>query len=549
MNSLKYGLSRSENCTLSCSCRIRILPRAFFIVLILFLASCVTPQTANQDGLPDQAEAAMLEATRFMVEQVSTNGGYVRAYLPDLSRRWAEVEVWETQIWIEANWGGGGTPGIGQLFLDAYELTGEPYYYQAAMRAAGALAWGQHESGGWNYLVDFAGDRSLKEWYATIGKNAWGFEEHNHYYGNATFDDNVTTGAADFLLRLYLEKLDPAVKVTLDKAIDFIHESQYPLGGWPQRYPLMYDYSKGGKEDYTHFYTFNDDVNYNNVLFLVKAYQSLGEERLLDPIRRGMNFFLVTQQGNPQGGWGKQYTMELEPAHARSYEPAALVTRRSYENGEALMDFYELTGDRKFLARIPDLINWLDSVRLPEEVIRRENRTHPFFVEIGTNRALYYHRRGSGVTDEQYWIDYNSGNAYSYGLSNRLDMVAFIERFERLQGTTPDQVVTGSPLRIERVDQLPDPYPLQERLAGSQPSGNEVRRVIEALDDQGRWLTTGEWVSDPFRVDAYGNPSNTALHADPITARGIRDQSDQLYISMQTFANNMNLLMRYIHNR
>ena len=88
-------------------------------------------------------------------------------------------------IWIQPP----GTPTMGHLFLDAYHATGDDYYYQAAEKVAGALIWAQHPSGGWNYMADFAGDRSLREWYDTIGKNAWRLEEFQHYWGNATFDD------------------------------------------------------------------------------------------------------------------------------------------------------------------------------------------------------------------------------------------------------------------------------------------------------------------------------------------------------------------------
>lgn len=495
-----------------------------------------------------EVEEAMLRATRFMVEEVSTNGGYVRTYLADLSRRWAEIEAYDTQIWVENGWGGGGTPGVGQLFLDAYNATGEEYYYRAALQAAEALAWGQHESGGWNYLVDFAGDRSLREWYRTIGQNAWGFEEHNHYYGNATFDDNVTTGAATFLLRLYIEKMDPVVKETLDKAIDFILESQYPLGGWPQRYPLMYNYSKGGDPDYTSFYTYNDDVIRNNILFLIDCYRLLGDERFLDPIRRGMNFYLITQQGNLQPGWSQQHDMKLDPASGRSYEPAALSTRRSYDNGFALMQFYELTGDRKFLARIPDLIDWLERVRLPEDVIRGEGRTHPFFIEPETGKALYYHRGGRSVLDESYWINYDSEGAYSYGMNLRLDLERLKAEYRQVSSLSPDEASAGSPLKVGQVMDEPDRLSLENRLDNARPSETEVQATLDALDEQGRWLVTGEWVSDPYRVDEEGTPSNTALRADPETARGLPDSTDQQYISVQEYVDNMKRLIRYIYN-
>ncbi len=172
-------------------------------------------------------ENTMLRAAKFMAEKVSTNGGYLWQYLPDFSRRWGEMEAYETMIWVQHP----GTVSMGHSFLDAYKVTGNEYYYQAAEKAASALIWGQNECGGWNYIIDFAGDRSLKNWYNTIGKNGWRLEEFQHYYGNATFDDDVSSDAARFLLRIYLVRLDMRYKPALDKAINFIFESQYPLGG------------------------------------------------------------------------------------------------------------------------------------------------------------------------------------------------------------------------------------------------------------------------------------------------------------------------------
>ena len=105
-------------------------------------------------------------------------------------------------------------------------------------------------------------------------KTGGDFEEFQHYYGNSTFDDDVTSNAARFILRMYLEKLDPKWKPALDKAIDFILESQYPLGGWPQRYPLKYDFNKEGHPDYYFILYFQRRCNLaENVNFLVQCYQ------------------------------------------------------------------------------------------------------------------------------------------------------------------------------------------------------------------------------------------------------------------------------------
>ncbi len=256
----------------------------------------------------DEVLATMKRATTFMTEKLAYKGGYVWNYLPDLSRRWGEMEARETMIWIQPP----GTATVGHLYLDAYHATGDNFYYQAAEQVAGALIWAQHPSGGWNYVADFAGERSLKEWYETVGKNGWRLEEFQHYWGNATFDDAGTAESAKFLLRLYIEKRDPKYRPSLDKAIQFVLDSQYPIGAWPQRYPRVAEHSTRGLPDYTAYPTFNDDVAGENIDFLVMCYQTLGDARLVDPILRGMNAFIVTQQGPPQPGWSLQYLTRSE---------------------------------------------------------------------------------------------------------------------------------------------------------------------------------------------------------------------------------------------
>lgn len=77
-----------------------------------------------QKNIPaSDIKVAMMKATRFMVEKVSNRGGYLWNYSPDFSRCWGELEAKPSMIWIEA-----GTPAMGNVFLNAYQLTGESYY-------------------------------------------------------------------------------------------------------------------------------------------------------------------------------------------------------------------------------------------------------------------------------------------------------------------------------------------------------------------------------------------------------------------------------------
>ncbi|MCB0564482.1 MAG: hypothetical protein KDD01_08925 [Phaeodactylibacter sp.] len=54
--------------------------------------------------------------------------------------------------------------------------------------------------------------------------------------------------------------------------------------------------------------------------------------------------------------------------------------------------------DSKYLEGIPEALDWLESLALPAHLVK-DNRTHPMFVELGTDKTLYLHRRGSNVVN------------------------------------------------------------------------------------------------------------------------------------------------------
>jgi PelA/Pel-15E family pectate lyase len=540
------------------SCRFALIARVGLVVAGLAATISLLPASeaaAQAAPPPDRQQIldTMKRATRFMVEKVSTRGGYVWNYLPDLSRRWGELEARDTMIWIQPP----GTATMGHLFLDAYHATGDEYYYEAAAQVAGALIWGQHPSGGWNYVVDFAGDRSLRDWYATIGRNAWRLEEFQYYYGNATFDDGGTAEAARLLLRMYLEKLDPKYKPALDRAIRFILDSQYPLGTWPQRFPLRYDFSHHGLPDYTSYPTFNDDVAAENIEFLIQCYQTLGDPSLLDPIRRGMHAFVATQLGPPQPGWALQFDHELRPAAARTYEPRALATHTTAQNIGILVRFYRLTGDTKFLARIPDALDWLEAVKLPP-ALATPQRTHPTFIEVGTNEPLYVHREGSNVVNGRYYADKSPEKTIGhYSSFRRLDVAGLRAMYEEARGMPPAEAVKGSPL-VVGAGTMPLPKyftvppagptggtgaPASRRPAGS----NGVAALIAALNADGYWLAPLGSNSHPYagpgsKDPAPGDFSQTQV-GDQADTSPFRDETLK-GISTSAFIRNMGVLIQ-----
>ena len=521
---------------------------SLFILSVTLSTTGLSAQSGSE--LSQEAEQTMLKATRFMVEKVSTNGGYLWYYTPDLSRRWGEMEAYKTMIWLQNP----GTTSVGHMLLDAYRATGDEYYYQAAAKAANAVVWGQSSEGGWNYVIDFAGDKSLKQWYNTIGKNGWRLEEFHHYYGNSTYDDNITSNAARFLLRMYVIKMDPAYKPALDKAISFILKSQYPIGAWPQRYPLMYDFSKECHPDYTSYYTYNDDVIWQNIHFLIQCYLTLGEQRFLDPIKRAMNFYLISQDGS--GGWGQQMDMNLETAGARTYEPKALLPRNTTAIVLQLLEFYQFTGDRKFLNPIPAAIHWLEQTVLPADKTENGRYTHAKFLELGTNKPLYPHRKGSNVKYGYYYVDGSDENLLShYGGKSYIDIQELKNEYKRVSSMTAEEATRNSPLKEEAFNGVGIPqsyYDISYERNTKIPDESAVRTIIQSLDKENRWLVKHGMTSNPYigdgkkqePIDAYVK----TMVGDETDTSPYRDPSDNEYISTGDYVKNMNGLINYVES-
>jgi len=493
--------------------------------------------------------AAMKRAARFMRERVAYRGGYVWSYLPDFSRRWGEMEAYPTMIWIQPP----GTATVGHLYLDCYHATRDEFYYQAAMEVADGLVAAQHPAGGWNYLFDFAGEESTRRWHDTIGKNGWRLEEFHRYYGNATFDDAGTSEASQFLLRLYLERRAPRPRAPLERAIRFVLDSQYSNGGWPQRYPRV-----EGEADYIRHITFNDDVAGENIKFLLMVYQTLGDERALASIRRAMEIFLATQQPAPQAGWGLQHHVEtLRPIAARTYEPEALTAHTTYVNITQLLNFYEWTGEERFIARVPEALAWLDSVRLPDDQVRMPGRHYPTFTELGTNRARIVHRRGSNVVNGEYFWDYNPEKPIThYSQWRNLDVEALRDRYERLRAEPLHLRSEFSPLSPGRG--LPRFFTTQNIEASdlnyrrrepavNQPTAERVAELVGSLNAEGYWPTPLTATSNPYIGDGSPTPApgdySQTLVGDASDTSPYTTDRPITGISTGTFIQNMSALL------
>lgn len=472
--------------------------------------------------------STMKKATEFMVENVSNHGGYLWNYSPDMSRVWGELECKPTMMWIER-----GTPAMGDVFLDAYHATGDTYYLEAAKAAANAIIWAQLSCGGWNYMADFAGEESLKDWYEKVAKGyTYCAQEHLHYSGNATFDDG-TIDAANFLLRMYMEDMDPLYRPAIDKAIDFMLESQYPVGGWPQRYPLRYDFVHNGNSDYSSFITINDGVHTNNIRFLLRCYKLLGDKRLWEPISRAMSCVQVLQGGKPQAGWAMQHQLDLtySPGHARDFEPRGYASTATAEMIGNLMMFYRWTGNSKFLARIPDAFEFLESIKYgPEEVayfkqnLRDGQILCPTFVEVGTGKPLYLHRG-----DGRYWVDYDPENIITHYRSYRtINIGPLRAEYARLTSIPVEEATKGSPLLTNDAGEAAFGR-YNVAVPGRKEAPERISQIIDALSAKPYW---------PGRLPGVSG-ENPGFSDAPLPEE---------VISTQAYMQNMTALINYLIN-
>ena len=486
----------------------RPLQAAIPLMLVTMLVSVRVPaEPTAQDALD-----AMKKASDFMMNTVSCRGGFVDKYTEDLSERWGEVPARPTMIWVQET----GTVSVGKVMLDAYRSTGDAAFLEHAERVANALIYGQLPCGGWHYFIDFDPE-GTQQWYHEVLEKAWGWEEFYHWSGNATFDDNTSIGAAAFLLDLYETTQKPEYRIPVEKAIQFVLDAQYPLGGWPQRYPLSYDAPFEGRPDYSSFCTFNDGVTSGCVQFLLRAHALFGQDRYRDAAIRGMFFTALSQLPKPQAGWAQQYDMGLNPAQARSYEPASVNPSQTVENIHALLRYYKATGERRLLRGIPDALEWLKNSPLSEEQ-SSDGHTHAQFLEVGSNKPLYAHRSGTGVEDGRYWVDYEPGNFPDhYGMQVRIDVDALRAEYERVNALTPEEALAEGRKETEAADST------------SVPAADTVANLVQSMDSRGAWVEElqvvdyTDWKYKPRR-----------------TFRGY---------STATFVNNLRTLASYVQSR
>ena len=278
--------------------------------------------------------------------------------------------------------------------------------------------------------------------------------------GHSSFDDDISQGALTFLMDLD-DTIDAGwLTESIEKGISFFIDSQFENGAWPQWYPL-----RGGYHDY---YTFNDNAINDNIRVLLKIHSRSGNDECLAAAMKGGDFILLSPVSESQPGWAQQYSHDMKPAWARTFEPPAVCSAATVRNIHTLIDLYLYTGEDRYLAPIPAAFEWLERSKIDENLwarmyeVRtnvpiygdRDSKIHYIYDEISEERKLGYGWRGP------------FGVAEAKARHGRL-MKLGRDGLKKHETSSPDQPFEGK---------------YRDMLS------RNAETAISLLDDKGRWI-------------------------------------------------------------
>ncbi|NQT39828.1 MAG: polysaccharide lyase [Planctomycetes bacterium] len=456
---------------------------------------------ADDAALRREADEALRRATNFFRSQVATEGGYLWRYSEDLTTREGEGRAADSTVWVQPP----GTPSVGMAFLQAYRDTGQTVYLEAAKQAAYCLVRGQLRSGGWDYRIEF--DPANRRRYAyRVDALIEGARQRN----TSTLDDNTTQAALRLLMALdrTLDFQDAKIHTAAQIGLSALLDVQYPIGAWPQRFtgppdPAAFPVRKASYPEswsrthpgsgYSAFYTFNDNAIGDTIDVMFLAAETYGDARYRKGALAAGNFILMAQMPEPQPAWAQQYDVDMHPAWARKFEPPSVTGGESQGVMRTLMQIYRQTGDKKYLKPIPPALAYFRRSLLADGQLAR-------FCELKTNRPLYF--------TKEYELTYSDADMpthYAFKVGQSLDSIE--RQYERLLAMDLQQLTREANARPRKAT------PAQIA---------EVREVIAALDEQGRWIEDG-------RLKYHGD-----------------DNPTRRVIDCRTFIHNVNVLGGYL---
>lgn len=283
------------------------------------------------------------------------------------------------------------------------------YATPEATRIADNLLVYQHDNGGWPKNIDMA--LSLDA--AKIKEINQEKKKADSDLSETTIDNGATHREMRYLAKVYEKTGKKKYKTAFLQGLDYLLESQYDNGGWPQFYPL--------KKGYYENITFNDGAMMGVMWQLRQVVD--GEYDFVDQARvaqckqaidKGLEVILRMQVlvDGELTVWCAQHDPKtLEPAKARAYEHISLSGSESVGVLRYLMTVENPSPE--IIQAVKGAVVWFDKVKLTDvRIIKKEDETLPRgydklvafdptnaeplwarFYEIGTNYPIFSDRR------------------------------------------------------------------------------------------------------------------------------------------------------------
>ena len=567
------------------------------VTVLLFSVLSIFSSSAAELPSDDEVRAAMRRAGEFFATHAALEGGYQATYSGDMTwGRSPKNARGRQQFAVMPS----ATPGVGLAFLEAWDVTGEKHYLEAARQACHALVRGQLCSGGWDYVIDLDPEKRKHSAYRvdvggdcpTVASDTPGATDKRSNYTN--LDNNSTPGVLRLMMRTdsALDFTDEKIHDATRYALDTIIAAQYPNGAWAQRFSVPPDpagfpikrasYPDSWPEEwpgniYYSYYTFNDDAIVHMIDVLFEAAKIYEEPRFAAAAEKAGEFIILAQMPEPQPAWAQQYNADMHPAWARVFEPPAVSGRESTDVMKGLLLLYRETGNKKYLEPIPRALAFLRRSTFE----RNGQKVFARFHELKTNRPLYI-TAGDRVESDplkelrnrnleslnlspddrksfRWWLNgyeltRDEAGVGHYSLVSHASALDPIEaEYERLRKADPATLVRPRKLRGSQ--------PVKELGERTEPTTAElalkVRETIAALDERGAWVQPGLLDQDQFlkvipagEMCIYLNGQVIPLtKADDFRVFRGRTPPARTQVSSGTFAYNMRLLGDYLRAR
>ncbi|MBX3006531.1 MAG: pectate lyase [Melioribacteraceae bacterium] len=183
---------------------------------------------------------------------------------------------------------------------------------------------------------------------------------------NTTYDNWTTHTHIHYLAQVYAVTRNDKYKEACINGINFVINSQYKNGGWPQYYPPSKGYDK--------HITFNDGVMsgiltlLNNIVQKLPIYSFVDStlyNKVRDSYLLGLDCVLKCQirQNGQLTVWGQQHDFEtLEPTWARAFEPPSICNGESSDLVLFLMNLEN--PNQRIIDAINGAVQWFEKSKI-----------------------------------------------------------------------------------------------------------------------------------------------------------------------------------------